>query len=67
MVPLLASFVFQALIVDYNKKKGQAAEGVYGDAEAVGASIVDLVSGPLSVGMRGPAWVLSLLGSGGRS
>lgn len=67
MVPLLASFVFQALIVDYNKKKEQAAEGVYGDADAVGASIVDLVSGPLSVGMRGPAWVLSLLGSGGRS
>ena len=55
------------MIVDYNKKKEKAGVRATADAEVIGASIVELVSGPLSVGMRGPAWVLSLLGSAGRS
>ena len=53
--------------MDYNKKKEHVAESTTSDAAAIGTSIVELVSGPLSVGMRGPAWVLSLLGRAGRS
>jgi hypothetical protein len=57
--------------VDYTKKAEAAGRTSTSTRErvgaaveaAVGSTLVELVTGPLSVGMRGPAWVLSLLKS----